>query len=144
MLKRKKGIAIFIVVAVVFVFWPQKQVKAEQTTFALTWNGSSSPSSSAAVSKDNYDSSKRLAAAFTMRGEAFIGEAKMSGVPTNYTLRSGRSSESYSVGYSNLGTYLILELTPTAAYNGKTVRCGLSLLGVSGCNLTSNGTYDYM
>lgn len=144
MLKKKKGLVLFIITAVVLVFWPQKQVEAEQTTFALTWNGASSPSSSAVVSKDNYNSSKRLGAGFTMRGERFVGTAYMSGVPTNYTLRSGNSAERYPVNHTNLGTYLILELTPTTSYNGKTVKCTLSLLGISGCNLTSNGNYDYI
>lgn len=143
MLKKKKGIAIFMIAALVLVFLPQKQVEAEKTTFSLTWNGSSSPSSSAAVSKDNYNSSKDLYAAFTMRGEAFIGTANMSGVPTNYTLKTGKPSNKYPVNYSNLGTYLMLDLTPAAKYNGQTVKCTVSLLGVSGCNLTSNGNYDY-
>lgn len=143
MLKKKKGIAILMIAAVMLVLVPQKSVKADNSGFALTWNGASSPSSSASVSKDNYNSSKRLAAGFTMKGEKFVGTAYMSGVPTNYSLRSGGSSARYPVGHSNLGDYLILDLTPATSYNGKTVKCTVSLLGVSGCNLTSNGNYDY-
>lgn len=43
---------------------PQMTAKAETTSFGLVWNGTSSSSSSASVSKDNYNSSKRLAAGF--------------------------------------------------------------------------------
>lgn len=122
---------------------PQMPAKAETTSFGLVWNGTSSSSSSASVSKDNYNSSKRLAAGFTMRGEAFIGTAYLSGVPTNYQLRSGGSSANYPVGLSNLGTYLILDLTPSKSYAGQTVKCGVSLLGVNGCNLRADGNFDY-
>lgn len=122
---------------------PQMTAKAETTSFGLVWNGTSSSSSSASVSKDNYNSSKRLAAGFTMRGEAFIGTAYLSGVPTNYQLRSGGSSANYPVGLSNLGTYLILDLTPSKSYAGQTVKCGVSLLGVNGCNLRADGNFDY-
>ncbi len=122
---------------------PQMTAKAETTSFGLVWNGTSSSSSSASVSKDNYNSSKRLAAGFTMRGEAFIGTAYLSGVPTNYQLRSGGSSANYPVGLSNLGTYLILDLTPGKSYAGQTVKCGVSLLGVNGCNLRADGNFDY-
>lgn len=122
---------------------PQMAAKAETTSFGLVWNGTSSSSSSASVSKDNYNSSKRLAAGFTMRGEAFIGTAYLSGVPTNYQLRSGGSSANYPVGLSNLGTYLILDLTPSKSYAGQTVKCGVSLLGVNGCNLRADGNFDY-
>ncbi|MCI7041978.1 MAG: hypothetical protein MR992_07650 [Lachnospiraceae bacterium] len=144
MLKKKKlKVTLMLVVALAIMIIPSKQIKAENTSFSLAWNGSSSPSSAASVSKDNYNSSKRLAAGFTMTGDAFVGTAYMSGVPTNYSLRSGGSSARYPVGYSNLGTYLILDLTPSASYNGKTVKCTVSLLGVNGCNLYSNGNYDY-
>lgn len=135
-------IAMFAITAFVFMA-SSKEVKAETTTFNLEWTGTSSPTSAALVSKDNYDSSKTLKVGFTMKGEAFIGTAYMSGVPYNYTLRSGEASVRYPIDYNNLGIYVIMNINPAASYDGQTVKCNLALLGVSGCYLYSYGNIGY-
>ncbi len=113
------------------------------STYTITWQGQSSPSCSASVSYSNFNSNKKLYVSAVVKGSPVGGNkvnAKITVTPTNYKLKSGKSSCSVDVYDGNLGTYLVLDVTPTSTYNGKTVTASVSISSsVSGNHPTATG-----
>ncbi len=112
-------------------------------TYNITWQGQSSPSSAASISYSSFNSSKSLYVSAVVKGSPVGGNqvnAKVTVTPTNYKLRSGKSNVSVNVFDSDLGNYLVLDVTPTSAYNGKTVTATVSISSsVSGNVVTATG-----
>lgn len=112
-------------------------------TYNITWQGQSSPSCAASISYSNFNSNKSLYVSAVVKGSPVGGNqvnAKVTVTPTNYKLKSGKSSVSVNVFDSDLGNYLVLDVTPTSAYNGKTVTATVSISSsVSGNVVAATG-----
>lgn len=113
------------------------------STYTITWQGQSSPSCAASISYSSFNSNKSLYVSAVVKGYPVGGNqvnAKITVTPTNYKLKSGAASVSVNVFDSDIGNYLVLNVTPTSEYNGKTVTATVSISSsVSGNVVTATG-----
>ncbi len=112
------------------------------TQYNISWLGSPGATNSAVVSSPNFNSSNKLRLSAVITGTPTWGTAcTITAIPTNCTLKSGKSKVVTSIDGGSLGITILMDVTPAASYNGKTVTFSVSIAGASSAIFYANGGF---